>query len=442
MMGWKAGNTDTDLEFRVIWPSGEVRNIRAAAVRIEGANGPRLVGANWDVTEIRRMADEAQAANEAKSQFLANMSHEIRTPLNGILGMAQAMEAEALPEVQKGRLRVIRQSGDALLAILNDILDLSKIEAGMLELEFVEFDLGELVADTHAAFSTVADEKELAFSFDVGDAAGVYVGDPTRVRQVLSNLVSNALKFTASGKVSIVAERRARGFEFAVKDTGAGISPEAATRIFSKFTQADISTTRKHGGTGLGLSICSDLVKMMGGEISVESRLGQGSVFRASFGLERVRDASVGERQIVAHEDFDNSGLKVLVAEDNEVNQLVIRTLLGQVGINPVVVGDGADAVKAWEREDWAAILMDIQMPVMDGAMAARAIRAREHDLGRRRTPIIGLTANAMPHQTAEYVAAGMDACVAKPIEVRVLLSTLEAVLTQAEAAPAIAANA
>jgi CheY-like chemotaxis protein len=383
------------------------------------------------------MAEEARAANEAKSQFLANMSHEIRTPLNGVLGMAQAMEADPLPPVQKDRLRVIRQSGDALLTILNDILDLSKIEAGMIELETVPFDLSELVKGTHAAFAAVADRKGLVFRFDIGDASGQYAGDPVRVRQVLSNLVSNAIKFTDEGEVVIRASRLAEGFELAVADSGPGISVEAGTRIFSKFTQADVSTTRKHGGTGLGLSISRDLVQMMGGEITVESAMGEGSTFRASFLLPRVGEASAATDAPAAKTGTAEGDVKILVAEDNEVNQLVVRTLLGQAGLTPVVVGDGEQACRAWEREDWDLILMDIQMPVMDGVAATIFIRQAERTQGRKRTPIIGLTANAMPHQTASYFAAGIDECVAKPIEVTALFAALETALAGDVAAEA-----
>jgi len=376
--------------------------------------------------ERQRLAEAAHAANDAKSLFLAHMSHEIRTPLNGILGMAQAMEAEPLPPDQQARLRVIRQSGDALLAILNDILDLSKIEAGRLELEDVDFDLGVLLADTYDSFATVAQDKGLAFILDLGDAGGVYRGDPTRVRQVMSNLISNALKFTATGEVAVRARRLDPGFELAVSDTGPGVPAEARARIFTKFMQADVSTTRKHGGTGLGLSICRDLVTRMGGDISLESEPGAGSTFRASFALKRLRDSAPRSENAAARAVFDDSSLQILVAEDNEVNQLVIRTLLGQAGVEPTIVGDGAAAVEAWERQAWDAVLMDIQMPVMDGAAATRAIRERERASGRARTPIIGLSANAMPHQTSEYMAIGMDACVAKPIDVRALLAALE----------------
>jgi PAS domain S-box-containing protein len=429
---WRAGADAVDIEFRVVHPSGEIRNLRGLGTALRGADGEllRLIGINWDVTETQRLTEQAHAANAAKSQFLANMSHEIRTPLNGILGMAQAMAVESLPDTQRRRLQVIRESGDTLLAILNDILDLSKIEAGKLELEDVAFDLGELVRSTHSAFVTVAEDKALTFSFDMGDAAGVYRGDPTRVRQVLSNLISNAIKFTAQGEVRIFARRGENGFELAVRDTGAGIAAAAVARIFSKFMQEDASTTRRYGGTGLGLSICRDLVEMMGGEIAVESEPGVGSTFRASFALDRIGDAAAAAERSEPQNAFQTSNLKILVAEDNEVNQLVIRTLLTQAGVEATIVDNGRDAVDAWRRDDWAAIFMDVQMPIMDGVAATRAIRELEA-AGLPRTPIIGLTANAMPHQTAEYLAAGMDACVAKPIEIRALLAALERVLSE-----------
>jgi signal transduction histidine kinase/CheY-like chemotaxis protein len=368
----------------------------------------------------------AEAANAAKSTFLATMSHEIRTPLNGVLGMAQAMSADELTAIQRDRLSVIQQSGEALLAILNDVLDLSKIEAGKLELETIEFDLAEVVRGAHQAFTALANKKGLSFGLDVEAAHGRYLGDPTRLRQILYNLISNALKFTEAGEVRVTARRDGDMLELAVADTGAGIPEDGLKRLFDKFAQLDSSTTRKFGGTGLGLAICHELAVLMGGEMRVESELGRGSRFVLRAPIRRVGDARAAAdyappppNQRAALE------LRVLAAEDNTVNQLVLKTLLHQLGVEPTVVDCGQAAIDAWELGEWDVILMDIQMPDMDGVTATRAIREREAAVGRRRTPIVALTANAMRHQVAEYLAAGMDGHVAKPIEAMALFQAI-----------------
>jgi signal transduction histidine kinase/ActR/RegA family two-component response regulator len=373
----------------------------------------------------------ADAANRAKSAFLATMSHEIRTPLNGVLGMAQAMAAEPLPKIQRERLAIIHQSGEALLAILNDVLDLSKIEAGKLELEEIDFDLGQVVQGAHSAFTAIANKKGLSFALDIDKARGVYRGDPTRLRQILYNLISNALKFTENGEIRVIAVYADGILRITVADTGLGIPREALGNLFEKFTQADTTTTRKFGGTGLGLAICQQLSRLMGGSIEVESELSGGSTFSLAVPLTRLGDEqaspSLPTSDAQSAEPWLN--LRVLAAEDNSVNQLVLKTLLHQIGIAPVVVDDGAAALEAWETGEWDAILMDMQMPIMDGVAATRLIRLREAETGRPHTPIIALTANAMSHQVADYLAAGMDGHVAKPIEAGRLFEALQAAI-------------
>jgi signal transduction histidine kinase len=390
-------------------------------------------------TALAQALDLAEQASQAKSAFLANMSHEIRTPLNGVLGMAQAMAAEPLPDVQRERLAVVRQSGEALLTILNDILDLAKIEAGKLELEAVEFSFGEVAESACAAFAAVAQKKGLAIDLAIDAARGVYLGDPTRLRQILSNLVSNALKFSETGAVSVTAERAGDRLVFDVTDNGIGMSENALASLFSKFAQADASTTRRFGGTGLGLSICRQLAELMGGTITVQSALGVGSTFAVSLPLPYVGDETAAGGTATAHADASSESLvlRVLAAEDNAVNQLVLKTLLGQIGIEPVVVDNGELAVEAWRGESWDVILMDVQMPVLDGVAATQAIRALEAERGGGRTPIIALSANAMTHQISEYLAAGMDGHVAKPIEAGKLFAALQSVLAGDEAADA-----
>jgi len=384
---------------------------------------------------MARAKSEAEAASLAKSNFLATMSHEIRTPLNGVLGMAQAMAADELSEVQRERLSVVHRSGEALLAILNDVLDLSKIEAGKLELESIEFDLGELAQGAYSAFTALANKKGLSFALDIGEARGRYMGDPTRIRQILYNLISNALKFTDQGEIRVTARRDAHGLEIAVADTGVGISPENLVRLFQKFDQLDSSTTRRFGGTGLGLAICHELAQLMGGEIMVESEPGKGSRF-----VVRLPLPVVGEEKPAAQlappeppSDLKPMRLRVLAAEDNAVNQLVLKTLLHQLGLEPMVVEDGQSAVEAWTSAEWDVILMDMQMPVMDGLAATAAIRAAERETGRKRTPIIALTANAMSHQVEQYLAAGMDGHVAKPIAAADLFEQLAAAMREGD---------
>jgi signal transduction histidine kinase/AmiR/NasT family two-component response regulator len=396
--------------------------------------------------EAQERGVAAEAANDAKSAFLATMSHEIRTPLNGVLGMAQAMAVDALSAVQYERLEVIRQSGEALLAILNDVLDLSKIEAGRFELEQVEFDLGELMKGAHSAFTALANKKGLSFDLTVDEGArGVYLGDPTRVRQVLYNLISNALKFTEHGEVRVTAARAGDGLVLMVADTGPGIAADRVSALFEKFTQADVSTTRRYGGTGLGLAICRELAQLMGGEIVVESRVGEGAHFLVKLPLPKVGEpltsAFLPQPTPPAALDASLPKVRVLAAEDNSVNQLVLKTLLHQIGVEPLVVENGADAVEAWKDAAWDVILMDMQMPVMDGLTAARAIRQAEAAMGRARTPIIALTANAMSHQIQQCLAAGMDGHVAKPIEAARLFAALELALAGAEEATLAAAN-
>jgi signal transduction histidine kinase/AmiR/NasT family two-component response regulator len=389
------------------------------------------------IEALRQAKADAEAASQAKSAFLATMSHEIRTPLNGVLGMTQALVADqSLTHGQRAKLQTIRKSSEALLAILNDVLDLSKIEAGKLELEQIEFDLDEIARDAHTTFKTLAAQKGLAFRLAVEPTAtGRCLGDPTRVRQVLFNVISNALKFTERGEISVAIKRTSTGdVGIIVADTGIGIDAAHLDRIFGKFEQAEASSTRRYGGSGLGLTICRDLCDLMGGSITAKSEPGRGTSFLITLPLPKAtgrRVAAAAEPPAAAHRSMNTGELRVLAAEDNPVNQLVLKALLAPAGIEPVIVENGALAVEAWAAQHFDLILMDIQMPQMDGMEASRTIRAEEARTGRGRIPIIALTANAMAHQVAEYAGAGMDAHVAKPVDVAKLFATIEALVAR-----------
>jgi signal transduction histidine kinase/ActR/RegA family two-component response regulator len=406
------------------------------------ANDNALHRAMTDLVEAR---DAAQAANVLKSQFLANMSHEIRTPLNGVLAMAQIIEMGELSPQQRERVEVIRRSGEELLAVLNDVLDISKIEAGKMELEIGEIDAEVLGANVQSAFAPLADaKKNLRFKVDVRpEAHGMRRGDPVRIGQILNNLVSNAIKFTVEGAVGVIVEGIGPdgrdGLKLTVKDTGVGIGADKLPLLFEKFSQADGSNTRRYGGAGLGLAICRELAQLMRGKIEVESAEGKGSTFTVTLPAPRSAKSHEAEaaQPAGALDAGDERPLRVLAAEDIPTNQLVLKTIMQSFGVEITMVGNGREAVEAWFAEPYDLVLMDIQMPEMDGIAATRAIRAAEAESGRPRTPIIAVSANAMPHQVKDYLAAGMDGHVAKPIELSKLHAAIEAALADSAATKA-----
>jgi signal transduction histidine kinase/ActR/RegA family two-component response regulator len=382
--------------------------------------------------DLEQARDAANAANVLKTQFLANMSHEIRTPLNGVLAMAEVMAMGDLAAVQRDRLQIIRQSGGLLLAVLNDVLDLSKIEAGKLTLINEPFELEPTVGPVIDSFSVMAKGKGLDIMVDIApDASGWWEGDADRLRQIIGNLLSNAVKFTPQGAVTAAIDIHpdSGALRLTVRDTGVGIAPEKMPGLFEKFTQADNSATRRFGGTGLGLAICRELTQMMGGVINVESREGHGSTFVVELPLARCEAAGM---ELVDAVRGEKDGLRLLAAEDNATNQQVLAAVMESLGIDIDIVADGKLAVEAWNAYDYDLILMDIQMPVMDGIAAARTIRAAERTSGRARTPIVALTANALTHQIEEYMAAGMDGHVAKPIEIAKLYEAISTALNAA----------
>ncbi len=378
--------------------------------------------------EVSEACEESERANRIKSQFLANMGHELRTPLNGVLGMTQSLLMDDLGELQRERIEVIRESGTALLTVLNDLLDLADMDAGAVSIESAPFELESVIRQACETATTLAESKGLDLHIEIEpDAAGAWVGDAKRLRQVLYNLVSNALKFTAAGGVQVRA-RVEDGLMVSVTDTGIGIPPDVLPRLFETFTQGDGAATRSFGGVGMGLAICRRVAGLMGGSLEAQSEVGLGSVFTIWLPLERAApapEAATGARHV--------ADLRVLVAEDNETNQRVVRTVLNALGVDPTVVPDGRAAVEAWGRGDWDLVLMDIQMPVRDGVAATRDIRRLEAERGLAPTRIVALTANSMPAQVVEYEAAGMDGIVPKPI----MIDQLHAALTAASAGKA-----
>jgi signal transduction histidine kinase/ActR/RegA family two-component response regulator len=388
-----------------------------------------------DVTEqtmatqaLARARDAAEAASRAKSDFLANMSHEIRTPLNGVLGMAQVMDRHPLSDDQRERLSIIRESGATLLTLLDDVLDIARIEAGRLELESEDFDLAARVRAACAPFGPEAEAKGVAFVVEISpDIEGPWRGDGARIAQMVTALTSNGLKFTERGEVRVgVTCRPDVGVAITVQDTGVGMVEEDLGRLFEAFAQADASATRRHGGAGLGLAMTHHLAGMMGGTLHAASRIGDGSTFTLTLPLSRGAPSAT----------LDSDGplrLRILAAEDNLTNQHVLTALLKPLGVDLVFAEDGHAAVEAFSRGGFELVLMDIQMPRMNGIEAARAIRAREAEQGARRTPILAVTANVMTHQLQAYSAAGMDGAVAKPLRAEALLQAIMSALDATE---------
>jgi PAS domain S-box-containing protein len=395
------------------------------------------IGEIWIVDDITERAaieqelisarDRAEVAARSKAEFLANMSHELRTPLTAIVGFAGLLTAKGeLAEQERHWASRIEDASRALHSIVNDVLDFSKLEDGSVELEHEPFSLRNLVEDTTALLSSQADKKAIGLRTEI--AYGIcdqLSGDAGRLRQVLLNLVSNAIKFTSQGGVTIrVSEEPAKGegarLRFSVRDTGIGIPEQALGQLFQRFVQADGSISRRFGGTGLGLAISRRLVELMGGEIGVESRLGEGSTFWFRVELARAATAAHRPDEVV---EIDGTDLRLLLVEDAEPNQELIATILRSVGIEVDIAANGAEAVEAVRTARYDLVLMDVQMPVMGGVQATQIIRAMGGELAQ--VPIVALSANVLPEQVAEYRRAGMDAHLAKPINPREMLATI-----------------
>jgi CheY-like chemotaxis protein/anti-sigma regulatory factor (Ser/Thr protein kinase) len=346
------------------------------------------------------------------------------------------MLGDDLNTIQRNRLGIISRSGDALLTILNDVLDMTRIESGTVALTSAPFDLGALMRDIHASLAPLAFQKSLAFTIDVAlDAEGQRLGDASRLRQVVNNLLSNAIKFTERGAIALsVRAEEIGGIEqvmVIVVDTGIGIAPDHHARVFERFAQVDASNTRRFGGTGLGLAISAEIVALMRGQMTLESEVGRGSSFsfNVPMGKAPQQIGAPYSAAPAAQVNSEPTRTRILAAEDNDTNRLVLGAIIDVFGFDCTFVENGEQAVFAWSDGLFDVVLMDVHMPRMDGLQATREIRARERAEGRMKTPIIALTASALEHQVNECLAAGMDIHVAKPIQIATLRAAIDSML-------------
>ncbi|WP_444667936.1 PAS domain S-box protein [Cereibacter changlensis] len=422
----------------IVLPDGSRRILSVNAVPMQEEGELQVLCSFTDITDqletlgqIRAALSHAEEASRSKSLFLANMSHEIRTPLNGVLGMAELLDNSLSEPRQKLMIRTIRNSGETLLSILNNILDMSKIEAGKFGLENVPFNPADLARQVEAVYAMNAEEKGLQFEVLVGlggDAARM--GDPHRILQILHNLLSNAVKFTDKGQVTMrLTCRPGKPLAVEVVDTGIGMTEEQAARVFDSFDQADGSVTRRFGGTGLGMSIVRQLVLLMGGEIAVSSRLGEGTKVQVSLPLPAAEQEVAPSVAPPAGAEPGFAGRRLLIADDSATNRLVLKEMLADTGAEVTLVEDGRQALAAWTGAAFDLLLLDISMPVMDGLTALKQIREQEALRGSAPVPAVAVTANAMAHQVADYIIGGFDTHLAKPFRRNELLHAISTLL-------------
>lgn len=424
-------NTPYDCEHRMLTPNGSYRHfrVRGQAQRDEAGKAIRMAGSLSDIheftlqkIELEKALKKAELANKAKTEFLANMSHEIRTPMNGVLGALQVLQRETLPPESMQLVETGIVSSTSLLAIINDILDLSKIESNSISLESIPTDVVELIETVKSELALSAVQKELELVLEVDDSAQrLWLIDPVRLKQIVTNLTSNAIKFTGSGEVTITISERDDQLVIAVSDTGIGLSPQQVEKLFQRFEQADSSTTRKYGGTGLGLAISKKLANLMRGDIEVQSVENEGSCFTLTLPVQKSTAEKVKKAKRALDQAPDVQGQLILLAEDNKINQTIFCSIVKPTNAHVEIANDGVEAVISVNKSRPKMVFMDIQMPNMDGVEACLKLKQQFPDL-----PIIALTANVMSDDVKTYMECGFDGHLAKPIDIKSLYHVIE----------------